>query len=135
MRAFKYHMSVLKNIDNNIYKTIRLEINYAYMLHIPLILFILTFFLASIIIFSNVFSDIQLKYLIFIELLMIFLGLSLASIFIINFINCIKVIQHNIPESLREKMDKIILIEKERDFLKKNNINNRNLNNRQKKRL
>lgn len=134
MKFFKYKMSVLKNLDKNVYQNTKLEIQYICALHIPFILMILTFFLISMIVFGNVFSEIQFKYLLSIELGIMFLGLYLFLLSVVHLVNYIKAIQNNIPEKIRSQMDQMVFIEKEKGFLNREMIS-KNLLEKSKKRL
>lgn len=134
MKFLKYKMSILKNLDKNIYQNTKLELQYICALHIPFILMILTFFPISMIVFGNVFSEIQFKYLISIELAIMFLGLYLFLLSVAHLVNYIKTIQNNIPEDIRVEMDKMEFIKKEKGFLNKKMINT-NISAQTKKRL
>lgn len=115
-------MSILKNLDNNVYQNTKLELQYICALHIPFILMILTFFPISMIVFGNVFSEIKFKYLLSIELAIMFLGLYLFVLSVAHLLNCIKAIQNNIPEKIRSQMDQMVFIKKEKNFLNKSTI-------------
>lgn len=130
----KYKMSILKNLDKNVYQNTKLELQYICALHIPFILMILTFVPISMIVFGNVFSEIQFKYLISIELAIMFLGLYLLILSAAHLFHCIKAIQNNIPEKIRSEMDQMTFIKKEKGFLNKKIIN-KNFVGQSKKRL
>lgn len=134
MKFFKYKMSVLKNLDKNVYQNTKLEIQYICALHIPFILMILTFVPISMIVFGNVFSEIQFKYLLSIELGIMFLGLYLFLLSVVHLVNYIKAIQNNISEKIRSQMDQMVFIEKEKGFLNRKMIS-KNLLEKSKKRL